>query len=423
MPLGDTLQALVTLAVILIASVFLGNVFAKFGQPRVLGPITLGIVVGSTVAASSGPIQTTLISSTSRFLLEAGGTAALLLMMFAVGLELRSYRTTEETSVGWRIVPCLTIPIVVCAFAAWPFANRLNASGDSGRYGWLFASIALGVTAVPVLVMIFKDLRIGSLPTARIALRIAVSTDGCAWILVTVLIVVGTSLSAVSIPGLVAGVALLLIVIFGIPRMILRSPRVNQGGGLVATMIVAALAGAAATQFLGFHPAIGAVIAGFSLPPETTNASSARALNSIVDVLLPAFFVSAAMSVPVQTIRDEVSWAGLGCVVVLMLAAILSKLAVGFVFGAMYRWPWRSAAELGVLLNCRGVTEILIASVGFGSGLISPFAFAMLCALALVTTTLTVPLYRAFARSPQPLDGAHAVPGFSGELMKGLTPP
>ncbi|WP_019972170.1 cation:proton antiporter [Mycobacterium sp. 141] len=422
MPLGNTLQALVTLAVIVIASVFLGNLFAKFGQPRVLGPITLGIVVGSAVAVSSEPARTTLISSTSRFLLDVSGTAALLLLMFAVGLELRTYRTTEEASVGWRVVPSVALPIVVCTLAAWPFAMRLSASGDSERYGWLFAGIALGVTAVPVLVMIVKDLCIGSRPSARAALGIAVNTDGCAWILVTVLIVLSTNLSAVSILNLVTGAGLLLIVIFGAPRVIRRNPRVNQGGGLVATMIVTALTGAAATQFLGFHPAIGAVIAGFSFPAGTANASSERTLNSIIDVLLPAFFVSAAMSVPVQTLRDQVSWGGLGCLVVLTIAAILSKIAVGFMFGAMYRWPWRSAAELGVLLNCRGVTEIAIASVGFGAGLISPFAFAVLCALALVTTTLTVPLYRAFTRSPQPPDGAHAVAEPSRGLMKGLTP-
>jgi Kef-type K+ transport system membrane component KefB len=61
----------------------------------------------------------------------------------------------------------------------------------------------------------------------------------------------------------------------------------------------------------------------------------------------------------------------------------------------MQRWPFTTSAELGVLLNCRGVTELAIASVGLQSRLIGPYAFAMLCALAILTTAVTAPLYRA----------------------------
>ena len=52
--------------------------------------------------------------------------------------------------------------------------------------------------------------------------------------------------------------------------------------------------------------------------------------------------------------------------------AFASKMAAGLVYGATQRWPWRTSAGLGALLNCRGVTEIAIASVGFQAGLIGP---------------------------------------------------
>jgi Kef-type K+ transport system membrane component KefB len=61
----------------------------------------------------------------------------------------------------------------------------------------------------------------------------------------------------------------------------------------------------------------------------------------------------------------------------------------------MQRWPGSTSAKLGVLLNCRGVTELAIASIGLQAHLIGPYAFAMLCALAIVTTAVTAPLYRA----------------------------
>jgi len=235
------------------------------------------------------------------------------------------------------------------------------------------------------------------LPVARTSLRIAIVTDGLAWILVTAMVII-THSTAISIPFFVIGLALLVVVTLVLPRIVVRRPSLEHGGPLVIIMVVAALTGAAATQLLGFHPAIGAVIAGFCFPAALADVSSQRTFATVIDVLLPAFFVNAAMSVPLQALADQASWGGLLSVAVLTVAAFGSKLASGFSYGLLHRWPRRSSAGLGVLLNCRGVTEIAIASVGYQAGLISPFAYAMLCGLALVTTAVTAPLFRALTR-------------------------
>ncbi|WP_319435938.1 cation:proton antiporter [Mycobacterium sp. RTGN5] len=394
MPLGDALQGLTILAVIVIGSVLIGNLFNRFGQPRVLGPIVAGIGVGTALAACPVSLRTELIPTTSRQLLDAVGTAGLLLLMFAAGNELRRFGKLGDTSIGWRAVPCVLIPITASVLAAWPFAARLGVPEHHETYGWVFVGIALGITAVPVLVLIIKDLGIGLSPVAQVALRISVVTDGFAWILVTALVVISHA-TAMSSRTVAIGATLLVVVVFVIPRVVPRITSLSQGGALAAMMAVSALVGAAATQLLGFHPAIGAVIAGFSFPAALAEASSGRGFNSVVNVLWPAFFVSIAMSVPLQALHELVSWDGVWCVAVLAIVAFVSKLAAGFVFGAINRWPWRSSAKLGVLLDCRGVTEIAIASVGFQARLISPFAFAMLCGLAIATTAVTAPLYRA----------------------------
>lgn len=393
MPLGDALQGLTTLAVIVIGSVLVGNLFSRIRQPRVLGPIVVGITTGTALAACSETVQNELVSNTSRHLLDAVGTAGLLLLMFAAGNELRRCGTVGEASIGWRAVPCVLIPITASIVVAWLFAARLGVPEHHEVYGWLFVGIALGITAVPVLVLIVKDLGIGLMPVAQVALRISVITDGLAWVLVTGLVVVSHA-SAMSPRTLLIGAALLVMTVWVIPRIVSRSTSLHQGSAVAAMMAVSALVGASATQMLGFHPAIGAVIAGFSFPAALAEASSGRGFNSVVNVLWPAFFVSIAMSVPLQALHDLVSWGGLACVAVLWIVAFASKLAAGFVFGAVSRWPWRSSAKLGVLLDCRGVTEIAIASVGFQARLISPFAFAMLCGLAIATTAVTAPLYR-----------------------------
>ena len=422
MPLGEALHGLILLVVVVVGALAAGHLFNRIGQPRVLGPIVLGIAVGTVVAACPAPIRAVLVSSTSRSLLEAVGTAGLLLLMFSVGSELRGFASSGRASSGWRVAPAVLLPLALCALAAWPFAARLSDPSHPGPYGWLFVGVCLGVTAVPVLVTILKDLGIGSLPVARASLRIAIVTDGLAWILVTALVVI-THSAAIVIPFFVIGLALLAVVTLVLPRvvvgLVVRRPSLEHGGPLVVMMVVAALTGAAATQLLGFHPAIGAVIAGFCFPAALSDLSSQRTFATAIDVLLPAFFVNAAMSVPLQALGDEASWGGLWSVIVLSAAAFGSKLASGFAYGALHRWSRGSSAGLGVLLNCRGVTEIAIASVGYQAGLISPFAYALLCGLALVTTAMTAPLFRALGRrghgGPE-LGGSHMSAGLASRV-------
>jgi Kef-type K+ transport system membrane component KefB len=396
MPLGNVLQALIVLAVVLVGSVLVGNLFRRIRQPAVVGVIFFGLLLGTILAISPHSVNSALLSPTSKSLIDAVGQAGLLLLLFLVGIELRAYsKTTTERSPLWRLLPCVLIPVVVCAAAAFPFAHRLVGPDHNPLHVWLFVGVALSVTAVPVLVLIIKDLGVVA-PIPGVALRIAVATDAAAWALVTVLILVTTDLSTVSVPSLCVGAGLLFTVMFVLPRIVQRLFRgSHQGAPFVVAMFAYVLVGAAATQVFGLHPALGAVLAGLFFPAGLANEASQRALAAVADMLIPAFFVSSALSVPLQVLGDLFRWGSLVCLLTLTMAAFGSKLAVGLVAGRMQRWPGSTSAKLGVLLNCRGVTELAIASIGLQAHLIGPYAFAMLCALAIVTTAVTAPLYRA----------------------------
>ncbi len=394
MPLGNVLQALIMLTIVLAGSVTVGKLFRRMNQPAVVGVIIFGLLMGTILALTPHSMKSALLSATSKSLIEAVGEAGLLLLLFLVGIELRGYSKSSERSPLWQLAPCMAIPIVICAAAAWPFAHRLVGPDRNPLHVWLFVGVALSVTAVPVLVLIIKDLGVPA-PIPGVALRIAVATDATAWALVTALILLTTDLGSISVIALCIGVALLLTVIFVLPRIVQRWAHDAQGAPFVVAMFAYALVGAAATQVFGLHPAIGAVIAGLSLPPGLANEASQRALATVADILIPAFFVSSALSVPLQTLADLCQWSGLLCLLTLTVAAFGSKIAVGVLSGKMQGWPLATSAKLGVLLNCRGVTELAIASVGLQSHLIGPYAFAMLCALAIVTTAVTAPLYTA----------------------------
>jgi Kef-type K+ transport system membrane component KefB len=412
MPLGNVLQALIVLAVVLVGSVFVGNLFRRIRQPAVVGVIFFGLLLGTILAISPHSVNSALLSPTAKSLIEAVGQAGLLLLLFLVGIELRSYsKTTTERSPLWQLLPCVLIPVVVCMAAAFPFAHRLVGPDHNPLHVWLFVGVALSVTAVPVLVLIMKDMGVVA-PIPGVAMRIAVATDAAAWALVTVLILVTTDLSTISVPSLCVGAGLLFTVIFVLPRIVQRLFRnSHQGAPFVVAMFAYVLVGAAATQVFGLHPALGAVLAGLFFPAGLANEASQRAMAAVADMLIPAFFVASALSVPLQVLADLFRWGSLVCLLVLTVAAFGSKLAVGLVAGRMQRWPLSTSAKLGVLLNCRGVTELAIASIGLQAHLIGPYAFAMLCALAIVTTAVTAPLYRAInnvARTAEHTDTSRA---------------
>jgi Kef-type K+ transport system membrane component KefB len=396
MPLGNALQALIMLTVVLGGSVLVGKLCRRIHQPAVVGVIFFGLLLGALLAMMPHSMNSLLLPAASKSLIEAVGQAGLLLLLFLVGIELRgSYAKSSERSSLWHLVPCVMLPVVVCAAAAWPFAHRLVGPDRNPLHVWMFVGVALSVTAVPVLVLLIKDLGVPA-PIPDVALRIAVATDATAWALVTVLILVTRDLNSISVPSLCVGVALLGVVIFVLPRIVQRWFTGSiQGAPFVVAMLAYVLVGSAATQVLGIHPAIGAVVAGLFLPAGIANEASQRALGMVADVLIPAFFVSSALSVPVQVLGDLFRGSGLLCLLTLTVAAFGSKIAVGFVAGRMQCWTMTASAELGVLLNCRGVTELAIATVGLQAHLIGPYAFAMLCALAIVTTAVTAPLYRA----------------------------
>ena len=397
MPLGNVLQALIILAVVLVGSVLVGSLFRRIKQPAVVGVIAFGLLLGTILAVLPHSMKSVLLSATSKSLIDDVGQAGLLLLLFLVGIELRTYsKQQSERSPLWQLLPCVAIPVVVCAAAAFPFAHQLVGPDHNPLHVWLFIGVALSVTAVPVLVLIMKDLAVPT-PIPGVALRIAVATDAAAWALVTVLILLTTDLSTVSVPALCVGAALLFTVMFVLPRLLRRWSQVHQlsAAPFVVAVFAYVLVGAAATQVFGLHPALGAVLAGLFFPAGLANEASQRALATVADMLIPAFFVSSALSVPLQVLADLFRWGSLACLLTLTIAAFGSKMAVGLVAGRMQRWPLTTSAQLGVLLNCRGVTELAIASIGLQAHLIGPYAFAMLCALAIVTTAVTAPLYRA----------------------------
>ena len=285
--------------------------------------------------------------------------------------------------------------MIVCTLAVAPVARTLKGSAGSPLLTTLFLGIALAATAVPVLAVILRQLGVADERIPLLAMRIAVITDGIGWVLLTLLVVTVNSHSRPSVGLAGLGAAGVVVVVVAIPR-VTRNFDGDRGdrGALVLLMFVCAVIGGVSAHLVGAHPAIGAAIAGFTFPPVGHRGAAHRALSAFADAVLPVFFVCTALAAPFQALSGLQGWANIGGLGLLVLAAFMSKLFAGTVTGFVLGWPRREGVALGILLNCRGVTEIAIASVGFQSGVINTFGFAALIIVAVLTTSTTGPLYR-----------------------------
>ena len=103
MPLGTVLQALIMLAVVLLGSVLVGALFRRIKQPAVVGVIAFGLLIGTILAVLPHSMKSVVLSATSKSLIDDVGQAGLLLLLFLVGVELRSYSKQQtERSPLWR---------------------------------------------------------------------------------------------------------------------------------------------------------------------------------------------------------------------------------------------------------------------------------------------------------------------------------
>jgi Kef-type K+ transport system membrane component KefB len=426
-----SLESLLVVALLVVGAGAAGWLARRVGQPRVVGIIGWGVAVGSLQAAGVGLGSAPLLSGDNRRLVHTLAQLGLVLFMFGIGHELRTRkppfpRPGPRSGMRRPAMPVsfaalaanLFVPLVPGVLVALPLGARLG-SGRTPTWGTVvFMGLALAVTAVPVLAVIIEEQGMAEQRVARLALVLAMWNDGIIWACVTFLVAVAGGGRLPSPPTALAAAALLAAVLT-LPALVGRRctrarpdvwPAQDSGTGPGATgqvaspavllplLVTAATMGAVATDSLGIHPAVGALVAGFSVPHSRRVESALTPLRTFAEsMLLPVFFIDLSIGAPIQALGRLTGWSMIGAVM-LCLTAIAGKLSAGLVIARLTGLRSPDGAKLGALLTCRGVTEFAFAAVGAGAGLIGGVGFAVLTLIALVATALTVPMLRFMGR-------------------------
>ena len=145
---------------------------------------------------------------------------------------------------------------------------------------------------------------------------------------------------------------------------------------------------------LGVHAFFGAFLAGICVPRLQYGSASLehtlqQRLQPIIRLALPVFFAMTGL----RTQREMFSVSGLGWFAVVLIVAVVGKIGGALLAARGSGMEWKMAIQIGILLNTRGLVELVVLNVGYKEGILSPLLFTLLVLMAIVTTAMTVPLF------------------------------
>ncbi len=394
------LLLLIQIVVVLIVARLVGVAFRRIGQPQVVGEMVAGILLGPSLLGWAAPgVSAFLFPPASLGLLGDIALIGLVLFMFLVGLELDP-RLLRGRGQAAALVSSATIAIpMLCGalLALFLYPRLSDASVDFVGFA-LFVSVALSVTAFPVLARILAERNLLKTNLGAVTLACAAAADVGAWaVLAVILAVVRTDAAAHPLWVTLAGTAAFVAGAFLVLRPLLqRLERLHASRGtltqdVLAGVLLILLAASATTEWLGVHALFGAFVIGTAVPRERefVRDLTERLEDVTVVLFLPLFFAAAGLRTSIGLVSGAEMW---GYAALISAVAIVAKFGGSALAARAGGLSWREASALGVLMNTRGLMELVILTIGLDLGLISPALFAMLVIMAIATTFITTPL-------------------------------
>ncbi|HSB11326.1 MAG TPA: cation:proton antiporter [Blastocatellia bacterium] len=388
------------IATILVTARLVGWLFRKIRQPPVIGEMVAGILLGPSLFGWIAPsLSSSLFPPASLGHLSSLSQVGLLLFMFLVGfeLDLKQLRELGRAAVVISQVSIIA-PFVLGALFALFMYPRLADQSVSAVGFVLFIGAAMSVTAFPVLARILTEQNMLRTRVGSVAITCAAVDDVTAWcILAGIIVIVRAPSSAMPLWLMLTGlIAFVLLMLFVVKRALVKLAVLYDRRGTltadsVAAILLLVLASSWITEGLGVHALFGAFLAGVVMPRQQglSRELSEKLEALVVVLLLPLYFALTGLRSSIFLIAGLSMWLHAGAIVFL---AVVGKLGGSMMAAKMNGMSWREAAAVGVLMNTRGLVELVILNIGLDLGILSPALFSTMVLMALVTTLMTTPL-------------------------------
>ena len=390
----------IAVAVVMLLARLFGMAFVRINQPRVMGEVLAGIVLGPTVVGALWPdLETALFPSDIIPFIGVVAQLGLIFYMFLVGLEVDLSQIKGRVGQVAAISNVsVALPMMLGIAVALPVYELVGPDKKFVAFA-LFMGVSMSITAFPVLARILVERRMLKRPVGVLALACAAVDDVTAWFLIALATAVSVAGSGGEVLETV-GLAIVFCVVMGFairPLLARVSTAYDEAGrvpgGWVALIFAGVLLSAYTTEEIGIALIFGAFVMGLIMPrhAELTEDVTRRIEDFVVTLLLPLFFAYTGLRTNIGLLDRPELWL---LTLALLALAVFGKLVGAAVAARLTGFDWRSSAVIGTLMNTRGLTELIVLNLALELGVISEALFAMLVLMAIITTYMAGPALR-----------------------------
>lgn len=386
--------------VIIALARLVGLLARRIGQPLVIAEVSAGILLGPSLLGWLSPTAMhTLFPDESLPLLNVLSQVGLIFFMFLIGLELdpKLLRGRGHSSVAISHTS-IVLPFALGAILALYLYPRL-ADSQTVRFSsfTLFMGAAMSITAFPVLARILSERQLLKTPVGAVAIACAAVDDVTAWcILAFVVSIVRSQGMADAVQTTILALLYIVLMAYAVRPFLARlgaraGDRETLSQNVVAVTFLLLLLSGWTTEHIGIHALFGAFMMGAIMPREGgfSRALAEKLEDFVVVFLLPLFFAYSGLRTQINLLNSPETWLQCGLII---LVACAGKFGGSAAAARLTGMPWSESCAIGVLMNTRGLMELIVLNIGLDLGVISPTLFTMMVLMALVTTFITTPL-------------------------------
>jgi Kef-type K+ transport system membrane component KefB len=390
---------LLQIIVILITAKILSALALKIGQPRVIGEIIAGIILGPSLLGVAFPEALTfLFPASSMPSLKLLSELGVIIFMFLVGMEMNGRQLQGKASAAVIISHASIIAPFFLGVALSLLIYRSFAPPNVPFTPFaLFMGTAMSITAFPVLARIIEERGMSNSYLGSIVIACAAVDDVTAWCILALVIAIvrmeGVAPSMLTIISALAFTLFMLRVLKPqLNRLVRNELEIGKNGdSLLIVSLAFALGSAYFMAVMNIGAIFGAFVAGATMPASATIRSflKERFETFSLAALLPLFFAFTGLRTQINLLHDWQSW--LACAGIIAVA-IAGKLGGGMLGARLARMNLPDSISIGLLMNTRGLMELVVLNVGYDLGILSGRIFTIMVLMAIVTTCMTGPL-------------------------------
>jgi Kef-type K+ transport system membrane component KefB/nucleotide-binding universal stress UspA family protein len=403
---------IVQIVLLLLVGRLLGEGMQRIGQPAVIGQLIAGFILGPSIFGAVWPQAQHAIfppSGEQKSMIEAVSQLGILMLLLLTGMEtdLRLVRKVGRAAIGVSIAG-VALPFACGFMLGELLPDNLLPHPDRRLVASLFLGTALSISSVKIVALIVREMNFLRRNVGQVIVASAIIEDSIGWIIIAVTFGLAShgTIDLATLARSILGTALFLVVSLTIGRRIVFTLIRWTNDYFVSevpviTMILVIMGCMAlTTHLIGVHTVLGAFVAGILIgqSPILTRHIDAQLRGLITALFAPVFFGVAGVGTDFSVFKDP-SLISLALIVVAI--ASVGKFAGAFIGGRVGGLTLRESLALGCGMNARGSTEVIVATIGLSSGVLSESLYTVIVAMAVLTTTAMPPTLRwALARVP-----------------------